>query len=76
MEAQSALVRADGAIELNAIAQVHLHLALVVDPRHAERDDALWLHYTLHNLGFLKLRMLVVDVLDRLQHLANGLQIL
>ena len=65
MEAQSALVRADGAVELHAIANVHLHLALVVNPRHAERGDALWLHDALDNLGFFKLGMLVVDVLNR-----------
>ena len=40
MEAQAAFVRADGAVELHAVAVVDLDLALVVDPLHAELDDA------------------------------------
>ena len=43
MEAQPALVRADGAVHLDAEAAVDLDVALVVDPRHAEHDDALGL---------------------------------
>ena len=70
VEAQTALVGADGAIKLHAVAQVHLHLALIVDPGHTERDDPLGLHDTLDNLGLLELGMLVVDVLNRLQHLS------
>ena len=41
MEAQTALVGADGAVELDAVAHVDLGLALVVHPRNAEHDDAL-----------------------------------
>ena len=40
MEAQAAFVRADGAVELHAVAVVDLDLAFVVDPLHAELDDA------------------------------------
>ena len=36
VEAQAALVGADGGVELDAVAAVHLHLALIVDPGHAE----------------------------------------
>jgi hypothetical protein len=43
VEAQAALVGADGAVELDAEAAVDLQLALVVDPRHAEHDHALGL---------------------------------
>ena len=74
VEAQTALIGTDGAVELHAVADVHLHLALVVHPGHAERGDALRLHDALHYLGFLKFRMLVVDVLNALQNLADGLQ--
>ena len=76
MEAQTALVRTDGAVELYAVAQVHLYLALVVDPGHAERDDALGFHDALYDFGLLELGVLVVDVLDRLQHFAYCLQVL
>ena len=40
MEAETSLVWADGRIELHAIAEVHLRLAAVIYPRHAEDDDA------------------------------------
>ena len=74
MEAEAALVGADGAVELHAVADVDLHLALVVDPRHAERRDALRLDDALHNLRFLELGVLVIDVLDALQHFADSLK--
>ncbi len=74
METQSAFVRADGAVELYAVADVHLHLAFVVDPGHAEGGDALGFHDALHDLCLLKFGMLVVDVLDRGQHFSHGLQ--
>ena len=74
MEAQTSFVGADGAVELHAVADVHLYLALVVDPGHAEGGDALGLHDALHYLGFLKLRVLVVHVLDALQDFAHSLQ--
>ena len=76
METQSTLVGADGTVELYAVAQVHLNLTFVVDPGHAERDDTLRFYNTLHNLSFLKLRMLIVDVLDTFQYFAYGLKIL
>ena len=41
MEPQAALVGADGAVHLDAEAAVDLHLAAVVDPRHAEHDRPL-----------------------------------
>lgn len=41
MEAQAALVRAQGRVELDAVAAVDLELALVVLPDDAELDDAL-----------------------------------
>jgi len=47
VEAQAALVGPDGRVELDAVAAVDLDLALVVDPGHAEDDDALGLDETL-----------------------------
>ena len=65
MEAQSALIRTDGRVELYAVADVHLNLTLVVDPGYAECGDALGLHQALDDFRFLKLRMLVIYILDR-----------
>ena len=47
MEAETAFVRADGAIELNAEAAVHLRFAAMVRPKAPERDDAFRLDYSL-----------------------------
>ena len=74
MEAQAALVGADGAVELDAVAAVHLNLALIIDPRHTEGDDALRLDQTLDEAGLLVLGVLLHDGLDALQHLTDSLQ--
>ena len=39
-ETDTALVRADGGVELHAVATVHLNVTLVIEPRHAESDHA------------------------------------
>ena len=74
METQTTFVRTNGAVELHAIAQVDLYLALVVDPRYAEGDDTFGLYDAFHNLCFFKLRMLVVHVLDGIKHFPYSLQ--
>ena len=68
VETQTALIRTNGTVELYTVADVHLYLALVVDPGHTEGDDTFRLHNTLNNLCFFEFRVLVVHVLDRLQH--------
>ena len=73
VESQSTLIRADGAVELHAVAQVHLYLALVVDPGHTEGNDALGFHDALHDLRLLELGVLVIHILDALQHLSDSL---
>ena len=70
MEAQTTLIGSDSAVELHTVTEVHLYLALVVDPRHTEGDDTLGLYDALDNLRLLELRMLVIHVFDRLQHLS------
>lgn len=73
VEAQTALVGADGAVHLDAVAAVDLDLPLVVEPRHAEDDDAFGfgdafqnLHLPQHGTGH--------DVRgQRFGHLADGL---
>ena len=64
MEPQAALVRADCAVELYTIADIYLHLSLVVYPRYAEGDDTLRFNKALDQMSFLKLGVLVIDVLD------------
>ena len=46
VEAKAALVGANGGVELNAIAAIDLDLPRIIDPRHAEHDDALRLDKT------------------------------
>ena len=55
MKAQAALVGPDGRVVLDAVAAVDLDLALVVDPRDAEHDDALGLDEALEQAGLLEL---------------------
>ena len=74
METQTALIRTDGAVELHAVTDVHLHLTLVVHPGHTECRDALGLNDALDDLCLLKFGMLVVHVLDGLQHFSHCLQ--
>ena len=47
MEAQTALIGADGAVELNAVAAVCVNLAVVISPRYAENRCSLRLNYSL-----------------------------
>ena len=74
MEAQTAFVRANGRVELYAVADVDLHFTFVIDPGHTERDDAFGFHKALDEFSFLELRMLVVDVLDGFQYFFHCLQ--
>ena len=43
MQTDTALIRADRGIELNAVAGVYLYLTVIVDPRNAELDLTLGL---------------------------------
>ena len=76
MESQAALIRTNGTVELYAIAYVYMHFALVVCPRHTERNDTLGFYKALDELCFLKLWVLVVNVLNRDKDFANCLQVL
>src|SRR5690606_19051491 len=61
VEAQAALVRTEGGVELDAEASVDLDLATVVDPRHAEDDLALGLADAREHGGVRVLRVLLED---------------
>src|SRR5450756_2526834 len=73
VQAQAALVGANGAVHLHAIALVDLDLALVVDPGHAEHDDPLRLGDALEDLGLAVLRLLVEHGLEGFRNLHDGL---
>ena len=74
MEADTALVRANGHAVLDAVATVDLHLALVVGPADAELDDALSFHQTLQQGMVSVLGVLLDEGPQRLHYFGDGLQ--
>ena len=76
VKTQTAFVWADGVVELNAVAEVGLHLAAVVGPRHAKHIDAVGLDHAFDDFCLFELGVPHIDLLDREQHLAHRLQIL
>jgi len=74
MQAQAALVGANGIVELHAVAAVHPHDALIVHPRHAEKDRAIRLGEALENGLLLIGRVLFHGGRDRSEHFLGGLQ--
>ncbi len=76
METDAALVGTDGIVKLYAITNIVLHLATVVDPGHAECDDAVGLYHALDDFCFFKFGMLVVNVLYADENFLYGLQVL
>ena len=75
MEPQTALVGADGAVELDAVAVVHLNLALVVHPGNTEHDDPLGGDQTLQE-GVLAVQVFIFfdDHAQGFQNFGDGLQ--
>ncbi len=73
MEAQSALVGPQCAVDLDPEAAVDLHLAAVVLPRHAENDLALRFADALDDLVLAEFRILHQHRAERFQHLADRL---
>ena len=74
VEAQAALIGADGGIELDAEAAVYLDGALVVHPGHSKLDHTLRLHDALKDARLLQLGTLLHDRLEGLQHFAHSLE--
>ena len=74
VEAQAALIGADGGVELHPVAPVHLHLALVVHPGHPEHDHPLRLHHAADDVLLLVPGIGVHHRLQGLQHLLHGLE--
>ena len=73
MEAQAALVGADGVVELHAVALVDADMALVVHPGHAEEDHAVRLDHALEDGVALVDGIAVHDRREGFEHLARRL---
>ena len=73
VEPQAALVGADGGVELHPEAPVHLYLAGIVRPGHAEHNGTLRLYKALQNAVGLQLGMTLHHGLKPLQHLVDRL---
>ena len=74
VETQTALVGTDGRVKLHAVAAVDLHLAGVIDPRHAEHHHALRLDQTLDQTCLLILGMRGDDRLQTFEDFLGCLQ--
>ena len=76
MEAEAALIGTDGAVELDAVAEVRLDLAPVVHPGYPEREDAVGLDHPFDDLRLLEFGMLVVHLFDGFEDFLHGLKVL
>jgi hypothetical protein len=76
VEAETALIRTYGAVELDAVAEVRLDLAAIVHPGDPEREDTVGLDHPFDDLRPLELRVLVVNLLDGFKNFLHGLKIL
>ena len=73
MEAQAALERTDGAVELDAEAAVHLHATLVILPGHTEHELAFWFDNTLKDTSVFVFLVALNDGTERFEHFPCGL---
>ena len=73
MEAQAALVGADGAVHLDAEAAIDLDVPLIVKPGNAEHEDALGFHDPLKDLGRDVFRMSLQHEAQRVEHFLDCL---
>lgn len=64
METQSAFIRADSGIVLDAVAFIDLDAAMIIDPSDAEHNSAFRLDQPLDETGLLIFRMLFNNRLD------------
>src|SRR5690348_5421112 len=73
MEAQAALVWADGAVHLDAESAIDLDVAVVVKPRYTEHQDALGFGDALKNAGRDIFRMPLKNQTQRIEYFVHGL---
>ena len=76
METQTALVGTDSVIELNAVAGINLHVALIIYPSHLESELTIRLNDTLSDTICLEFGVLIIDLFYGHQYLTYGLKIL
>ncbi|MPM93953.1 hypothetical protein SDC9_141095 [bioreactor metagenome] len=74
MEAKTAFVRPDCAVELHTITAIGLHAACVVHPRHPKRNRPFRLRHTFQQPEFFILRMLVHHRFQRRIYFFHRLQ--
>ena len=74
VEAQPALIGADGGVKLHPVAPVDLHLAGVIHPGDAEHDHPLRLHHTADDVEPLVAGIGLHHRLQGLQHLLYSLE--
>ncbi len=75
METDAAFIRADGLVELDAVAEIGLHVAVVVDPCHAESKYSVRFYHPFDDTCLFKFGVLVIDVGHADQHFLDGLKI-
>ena len=73
VKSQAALIRADGAVHLNAKTTVDPDRALIVHPGHPEADHPFRLDQPFHYTGLTVFRIHVHNRLDRFGHFADSL---
>ena len=74
VQTQTALVGANGGVELDTVAAVDLHHAVVVHPGHPEENGPLRLHHTAHNVLLLVAGIGLHHGLQRLQNFLHSLE--
>ena len=73
MESETALVRTDCTVELNAVALVYVNLTVVVNPRNAEADCSLGLNESLKQACLLVFGVLVENGCQGLKYFCGCL---
>jgi hypothetical protein len=76
METKTALVGTYGAVVLDTVTEIDLHLALVVHPWNAESDDSLWLYKPFEQGCTFPFGMLVINIFNTYKHFTYCLEIL
>ena len=75
METNATLIRTYGVIMLHTIAHIGLHIALVVNPRHTERNDTIGYAKTLYKVCTVELGVTVVLFFNCTEYLAHCLDV-
>ena len=73
MKTQASLIRTDRAVKLDAVALVHVHVALIVHPGHAEKNGAFGLDKAFQKPRFFIGGIGVDGALQTVQHLGRRL---